>query len=243
MPDSTRVQFSNRLNLDRFFFAVREQIYVVVKLWDDFPNYYRGSDIDVFCYDKNEFAKMILSVGNWYVNRGFEIEVINKGDLQVCLDFYFDGELEFRFDLRQSLPNYKRIQLKPHYIYSVIENARVLYREFNGQQYPIYVPSPVDALLLRYVEYIEWYEARPDKIKHLDYVLEAVSAEPSRISFLDKLHLYTALPAADYEEASVNRFSRLRRMARLMNRARSIPVYRVPGVLFRKLRQAVVSLL
>ena len=58
MTDSTRIGYSNRLNLDRFFFTVREHVYAIVKL-ADFPNYYKGSDIDVFCYDKDKFIKAI----------------------------------------------------------------------------------------------------------------------------------------------------------------------------------------
>lgn len=190
--------YSNKLNLDRFFSAVREQIYVIVKL-DHFPNYYKGSDIDVFCYDKNEFAKVILSVGNRYLDQGFEIKVTSKGESQTYIDFYLDGQLEFRFDLYGSLPGYKRIRLKEHYIFSVIENSVPLCREFSNTQYSIHVPSAVDDLILRYAEYIEWYELRPDKIKHLDYIINTVSAQPNRIGFIDKLHLYTELPEANYD--------------------------------------------
>lgn len=235
MTNSNRIGFSNKLDLERFFFQVREQIYVIVKL-GDFPNYYKGSDIDVFCYNKNKFAKQILTVGNWYLDQGFEVRATDKDKSHTYVDFYLNGELEFRFDLYQSLPKYKRIQLKEHYIYSVIENASVLYREFNGVQYPIYVPSTVDELLLRYVEYIEWYELRPDKIKHLDYILDAVASDAGRIGFLDKLHLYTELPLPNYKE---NRISTFGRGASWMSRIRSIPLYRIPRVLFRKLRRLV----
>jgi len=243
MTDSNRVSFSNRLDLDRFFFEVREQIYVVVKLDDNFPNYYKNSDIDVFCYDKNEFAKRILSVGKQYLDRGFEIKVINKGETRTYVDFYFDGEIDFRFDLYQSLPKYKKIRLKEHYFYSIIENAKVLYREFDGVQYPIYVPSTVDELLLRYVEYIEWYETRLDKVKHLDYILDAVAANSSRIGFLDKLHLYTELPAPNYEDASTHSISVRVRCASWVARMRSIPLHRIPAALFRKLGRVVLALL
>jgi hypothetical protein len=238
MTDSNRVGFSNRLDLDRFFSEVRDQIYVVVKLNDDFPNYYKGSDVDVFCYDKNEFAERILSVGNWYLDHGFEIKVIDKDESHTHVDFYFDGELEFRFDLRQSLPKYKRVRLKEHYIYSVIENARVSYREFDGTQYPIYVPSTVDELLLRYVEYIEWYETRPDKVKHLDYILDAVASDSNRIGFLDKLHAYTELPSPDYGDR-VSAFGRGESWA---ERIRAIPASRIPRALLRKLRRIVWAL-
>jgi hypothetical protein len=239
MTDSNRVGFSNRLDLDRFFFQVRDQVYVIVKPDDDFPSYYKGSDIDVFGYDKNEFAKLILSAGNQYLEQGFEIKVTDKDESHTHVDFYFDGELEFRFDLYQSLPKYKKIRLKEQYIYSVIENARVLYREFDGAQYPIYVPSTVDELLLRYVEYIEWYETRPDKVKHLDYILDAVASDSSRIGFLDKLHLYTELPSPNYED-SVSAFGR---GASWVERMRAIPPRRIPGALFRRLRRVALALL
>jgi len=198
MIDSNRIGFSNKLDLDRFFFQVREQVYVIVKL-DNFPNYYKGSDIDIFCYNKNKFAKLILGVGNWYLEQGFEVKVTDKDESHTYVDFYLDGELEFRFDLYQSLPKYQKIKLKEYYIFSVIENAVPLYREFDSIKYPIYVPSEIDDLILRYVEYIEWYEIRPDKVKHLDYIVNSISSHSSRISFIDKLHLYTELPESIYE--------------------------------------------
>jgi len=233
--------FSTKLDLDRFFFQVREQVYVIVKV-GDFPNYYRGSDIDVFCYNKNEFAKLILTVGNWYLDQGFEIKVTDKDESHTYVDFYLNGELEFRFDLYQSLPKYKRIRLKEHYIYSVIENASVLYREFDGVQYPIYVPSTVDELLLRYVEYIEWYEVRPDKVKHLDYILDAVASDSSRIGFLDKLHLYTELPSSDFRDASSDSVSAFGRKRFWMRRIWSVPLNRIPRVFLRRLRRVLLVL-
>jgi hypothetical protein len=164
----------------------------------EFPNYYKGSDIDIFCYNNDEFAKLILSVGNGYLDRGFEIKVNNKTESHTYVDFYFDGELEFRFDLWQTLPEYKKIRLKPHYFFSVIENAVAIQRIFDGIEYALYVPSTADDLLLRYVEYIEWYELRPDKIKHLDYIINSISHDSNRIRFIDKLHLYTELPEPNY---------------------------------------------
>ena len=186
------MKYSNKLDLDKFFFNVRDQAYVIVKD-EDFPNYYKGSDIDVFCYDKGTFTKRILSIANSYLDKGFEVKVSNKSESQTYIDFFLNGELEFRFDLYESLPQYKKIHLKPYYILSVIENATIVQREFNDSKYPIRVPSKIDDFLLRYVEYIEWYELRPDKIKHLDYIIEKID-EDKKTQFLNKLHYYTAFP-------------------------------------------------
>ena len=230
------MMYSNILDLDCFFFNVREQVYAVIKL-GDFPNYYKGSDIDVFCYNKDEFAKTVIGVGNRYLERGFEIRVTNKGDLQTYVDFYLDGKLEFRFDLYQSLPRYKKIRIKEHYIFSVIENASTITKEFEGKQYPLYVPSSIDDLLLRYVEYIEWYEQRPDKIKHLEYILAAIDADAQRIGFIDKLHLYTKLPEPKLETKLLKRFYVFRWLAFWINRIRAKPLRQIPGTLLRKVRQ------
>lgn len=235
MTDGKRALFSNKLDLDHFFYEARHQIYVVTKL-ADFPNYYKRSDIDVFCYDKTAFARVVLDVGNQYLDQGFEIRVWDKDDSHTYVDFYLDGELDFRFDLYGSLPCYTRVRLKEHYLYSVIENASVLHREHDGEEYPVYVPSPVDDLLLRYVEYIEWYELRPDKIKHLDYIMAAVSSDSSRIAFLDKLHVYTSLPDTDYGDTTGGYLSAFGpRMAWWAARAKSVPVYRLPGLVLRSL--------
>ena len=236
------VGFSNRLDLDCFLSAVQQQVYVIVKLWASFPSYYKGSDIDIFCYDKDEFAKLILGVGNGYVNQGFEIKVTSKNKMMTRLDFYYEGELDFRFELYQSLPRYKKIHLKEHYIYSVIENASTIDREFEGVQYPLYVPALVDDLLLRYVEYIEWYEQRPDKIKHLEHILAAIDADAQRagaqrIGFIDKLHLYTKLPEPELEIKSLKRFYVFRWLAFWINRIRAKPLHQMPGILLRKAHQ------
>lgn len=228
---------SNKLNLDEFFSNVKDLTYVIIKFPDSFPNYYKGSDIDVFCYNKNKFARRILQVGNKYLKQGFEIKVTNRNESHAYIDFFLNGELEFRFDLYQSLPEYKKIHLKQHYIFSVIENAITIQRKFNGVQYSIYIPSTVDDLLLRYVEYLEWYEHRPDKIGHLDYIMKAIASDSSRISFLDKLHLYTELPEFKSDTVLKKRiFLGVRRMAFKIKKLQSIPLDRMPAVFFRTLR-------
>ena len=228
---------SHKLDLDDFFYSIRQQIYVVIKL-DDFPNYYQGSDIDIFCYDVDALAKQLLTTGNKYVAQGFEIEVTNKSAWQIHIDFHHDDHLELRFDLYQALPKYQQLRIKEHYIFSVIENAEPRLRTFNGLEYSIYVPANVDELVLRYAEYLEWYERRPDKIKHLDYIVASLSENPGRISFLDKLHLYTELPEAPLESDNLNRYYIVRQLTQRVKKARSVGWRRVPGIMLHKLRRS-----
>ena len=228
------MKYSNRLELDKFFFKVRDQAYVIVKN-EDFPNYYKGGDIDVFCYDKNAFAKQILSIANSYLDKGFEVKVSNKNESQTYIDFFLNGELEFRFDLYESLPQYKKIHLKPYYILSVIENATIVQREFDGSPYPLRVPSTMDDFLLRYVEYIEWYELRPDKIKHLDYIVEKID-EDKKTQFLNKLHYYTAFP--EYPESTqVREHSWKKSVSEIYSKLKKKPLPEILAAVFRRAKR------
>lgn len=185
---------NNSLDLDSFFYNVRKIPYVIVKYNDNFPNYYIGQDIDIFCYNKSQFAQKIFGVGNQYLNKGFEIKVTDITTEHSQIDFFLKDELHFRFDVYQELPTYINIKIKKHYIYSVIENAVTLQHYYQNKPYNIYISSKKDDLLLRYIEYIEYYQLRPDKVKHLNYILKTIKSDSERINFLDKLHLYTDFP-------------------------------------------------
>ena len=184
----------NLLNLDDFFFSVKRIPYVIVKLDTHFPHYVQAEDIDIFCYSKSQFVQKILAVGNTYLNEKTEIKVTDINEEQSHIDFLFENTLDFRFDVYQKLPLFHKIKIKDQYIYSVIENAVSIKHYFNGKPYHLYVPSEIDELLIRYIEYVEYYEQRPDKIKHLDYIKKTIKSNPERINFFDKLHLYTDLP-------------------------------------------------
>lgn len=229
--------YSNQLDLDLFFFAAQEQIYVIIKS-NNFPNYQKGSDIDIFCYNKDVFAQSILDIGNQYVQQGFEIKATHKCSNQTHIDFFLDDELEFRFDLYGSLPHYEKIYLKEHYFFSVIENAVTMDRECDDKNYPIFIPATADELLLRYIEYIEWYEVRPDKIKHLNYIIDSISDVSERIRFLDKLHVYTKLPSpSDSKHTSMNQFYAFRQIASWVKILRTIPVSELPRRIYGKLNR------
>jgi hypothetical protein len=76
----------------------------------------------------------------------------------------------------------------------VVENAAHKKSVFNDEPYRIKYASKIDDLILRYIEYIEWYEIRPDKIKHLEFIAEHLTSDEEQKKMLDKLHYYTAFP-------------------------------------------------
>jgi hypothetical protein len=187
-----------KINLDEFFYGLTDEIYCIIKIRNNFPDYSPGDDIDIFCYDSITFSQKILETGNTYVLRGFEIKVTSTPDYrQTYIDFFYNEKLELRFDLYQSLPAYTNIRIRPALFSSIIEHAIPRKRYFQNQQFDIYVPNAIDDMLIRYIEYHEWYKQRPDKIKHLDYILNTIH-DTSRISLMDKIHYYTELPPIEH---------------------------------------------
>jgi hypothetical protein len=203
-PDETKAVMSGPqrepghcLDLAEFFARVEDLPYAVVRgKPEDLLHYLPGSDIDFFCYDKEAFGRQVLAFANPYLECGYEVRVQDTelGD-QTHIDLLRGNALELRFDLYGKLPPYRRFSINPALFLSVIEHADMLEVPHGQEIVGIQVPNQVDDLLLRYLEYIEYYEQRPDKVKHLDYILTAIDKLPeARIGFLEKLHRYTSLP-------------------------------------------------
>lgn len=182
-----------KLNILEFFIEFQDDIYCVIKPDEKLPLYAKGSDVDIFCYDSQKLIKKIFNVGNKYIEHGLEIHVSNFGS-QYYVDFFNvdDNSIEFRFDIYIKLPNYSNVLIKPSFFEVVLENR--VTKKIYDECY-IFIPNNIDNCILRYIEYQEWYGVRPDKIKHIDYILNFCN-EQDRNIFLQKLHYYTEIPKA-----------------------------------------------
>lgn len=171
--------------------ALENEPYCVVKPSVDLPAYAPGSDADMFCYDPGAVARILMAQAAPWIEDGDEVRVTElHGGAQIHLDFLRAGAVEFRFDLYGELPHYEHLRIRPALFESVTEGR--VWREAPGCRIP--VPHETDDLLLRYLEYQEWYARRPDKVRHAEYIRQAVEDGASAKDFLDKLHRYTALP-------------------------------------------------
>jgi hypothetical protein len=195
------MKYSDKINLGDFFMGIADEVYCVVKLDKAFPSYQAYSDIDVFCYDVKKMVRAVLEFGNNYVEKGFKIQVNELSEHQVHVDFYVPGEnrLDFRFDLMQCMGEYEKISVKPALFSSILE-SRVSVRH---NSVDFFVPSPIDDLLIRYIEFVEYYDIRADKIKHADYINDHASKLDKK-AMLDKLHFYTKLPLIVSDPDEVN---------------------------------------
>ncbi|MFC2128720.1 hypothetical protein ACFLRR_02470 [Bacteroidota bacterium] len=228
--------YSNKLDLAKFFRGISELEYVIIKPSQDLPNYYPGGDIDIFCLNMQEFGRKILTFGNEYVGIGLEIKVeesINGENL--IIDFIDNEKIDFRFDLYSSLPHYKNVKIKAWLFYSVIDNRKRLQKKSNIE-YTIFVPSEIDDLILRYIEYYEWYKRRPDKLKHIDYIRDKIVSGSIRNRFFDKLFLYTDMLSQEKPKSHILiKFNK--KIIFNINKMISTPIHHIPRKLIRKIKK------
>lgn len=192
------------LDLISLFNSIQNETYCVIKLNDKIPQYSPGEDIDIFCYNPDSLARKILEWGNAFVTENKEIRVeSNPSCHHIYIDFVQEEKIHFRFDLHGALPRYKHLQIKSALFESILENSSKVERCLKKECCVIKVPSDIDDLILRYIEFIEWYNVRPDKIKHLDYILAKIDSNKKE-QLLDKLHYYTKLPEHVDKEQTAN---------------------------------------
>jgi hypothetical protein len=181
---------TKQINLLEIFHKLEHENYCIIKLPNNFPDYDIGSDLDIFCYDVDNIAKLILSNVQKYITSNKEVK-ITKNHNQIYIDIVENKIIHFRFDLYGKLPYYNNINIKKAFFSSVIENTK----NIDIKNITIKVPSDMDEAILRYIEYQEWYAQRPDKIKHIKYLEERIKSNDIDIGkMLDKLHYYTSLP-------------------------------------------------
>src|SRR4030066_618888 len=178
------------MNLIPFFRLISSENYCVIKISEQCPHYSSGDDVDIFCYDPENIAKKVLVWGDQYTKNGLEIKVETQTEYRhITVDFLKGKQIEFRFDLHGQLPRYKKLLIKPALFESVIEHSQAADYICEGESFTVRIPNIIDDMVLRYLEFIEWYNVRPDKVKHLDYIIEKID-ENKRARFLDKLHYY-----------------------------------------------------
>ncbi|MES1166632.1 MAG: LicD family protein, partial [Pseudomonadota bacterium] len=189
--------FSNLLALADFFRDM--PAHAVLKLSENFPSYHDYSDIDILCADRTAVLAHILAVGQDYQRRGFTIkQVEDNGHLHV--DFYAPGakRLNFRFDLLAALDAYKKLTISPDFAPAVL--AGRLARTQHGAT--VQVPALAHDLALRFVEFVEWREERPDKVKHWEFIQKT-----GNFDFVEVVNRFTDLKINLAREAGAQKLT------------------------------------
>ncbi len=188
------------INFSEVFQALGKERYCVVK-FKPFDELEQGDDIDIFTFNVDSTAKIIIDtlVRGKEFNRKLRLHITKESDNKCFVDVLCRGKIYFRFDLYGALPNYTRAKIKPSLFECCVEKATIKKINCGNEKIEVKVTRMEEDRIIRYLEYIEWYERRPDKIKHLEYVLGTFSTEVERVDFFNRLHYYTGFPEIKYE--------------------------------------------
>lgn len=178
------------LHLPELFQSLPSKSYSTIRGGEtNLTHYEKNSDIDIFCLSIGDLSKSICRHFNQLgLPESYTLKVKELPPAQTHFDILKDKKLEIKLDLYEAMPGYKKSSIKPGLFNSVIENSVL-------NPKGICTPNEIDDVLLRYLEYVEYYELRPDKIKHLHYIEARLKDRPNLYSeFFKRLHYYTDLP-------------------------------------------------
>lgn len=167
--------------------------YVLIRKTDIFPDYLPGTDIDILCLDKYHSMSLLQPyLVNLLDGEEFYLRV-REAHSHLLAEIMTDGQMNLRIDLIDSL-EFKTFTVQP-----ALKTHMFMHRQQQlVEQYPIYLSSKDDDLLIRYLAYLEWFEQRPDKIKHLDYIL-ANATEEERERLIHRTHQFIRLQPEYWE--------------------------------------------
>lgn len=191
-----------KINVLEVFKELEDEVYAILKKSEMFPDYVPGMDIDILCLEPDVIARKILKSLHKSIAKGTKVLVTALEEKnQVYIDIYpskLSNHIELRFDLIGQLPSYTKVEVKESLQFSILFHREPFVLKLkDDMQVSVLVPSLIDDMVVRYLEYIEYYDLRPDKVKHLDYILSKLESDKAARGFLDKLHMYTKLKLLD----------------------------------------------
>lgn len=144
--------------------------YTLLKVSENFPNYKAYSDIDIlYAIDSN-----IVQECRSYIDAVYgihnETHIMDSG-ARVHVDLFpVPGErLDIKFDFINSFSVYSKCFVSDDFVHEVLDN-----RVFCNNN-KCYTPDPYHEMIIRVLEYLEYVDSRPSKVKHLDYVKEKIT--------------------------------------------------------------------
>jgi hypothetical protein len=172
----------SKLNLIDFLSTVKD--YVLIKRSEEFPDYTTGSDIDLLVMDCTEAIRAIHSYYNSNFGEFGELRVTENKDY-LHADLLFNDALDIRIDLIDNFNYYTKFSVRQSFLIKIFRDR--LKQTFNDGV--CFVPSPEDDLTIRYFEYLEYFENRPDKVKHLDYIC-SIDNDQLKQLFFENTHRF-----------------------------------------------------
>jgi len=178
--------------IDSVFFALQDKKCMIVK-YSGFDHLRPGNDIDILCDKKSDVSKVINSVLNGLISQRDRIRICENDCIHI--DIIRDEEIYLRFDLIDNFNSFKKITIRESYAEESLNRRVRSEHTFNGIKYPMFYSREDDDLVIRFLEFVENYNDRPDKIKHYDYIMDIISKDSAKACFLKTLGEIVEMPS------------------------------------------------
>ena len=154
-----------------------------------------NTELDILCQNYVEILQIILSFMNKYIDQadqGYVINIEEKDSGHTKIDMVKGEDLHLRWNLYQSLPKFKKISIRDSLFDVIIERAVICKINRSGNEsVEVYVPEFFDDLLLKYIEYQEFYFVQDDRVKNAEYIQALLTTEAMKNTFFDRISYYT----------------------------------------------------
>lgn len=154
-----------------------------------------NTELDILCQNYVEILQIILSFMNKYIDQadqGYVINIEEKDSGHTKIDMVKGKDLHLRWNLYQSLPKFKKISIRDSLFDVIIERAVICKINRSGNEsVEVYVPEFFDDLLLKYIEYQEFYFVQDDRVKNAEYIQAILTTEAMKNTFFDRISYYT----------------------------------------------------
>lgn len=164
---------------------VLEDDYVLLKKWGGFPEYTPGSDVDLLVVDRQRASRSVQDYLIKTINGEETILRVSDGKSHTHIDICEGKNIILRVDLIDGFDFFTKFAVQDALKIKIFL-TRVAQKVGD---FEVFIPCPDFDLLIRYLEYLEWFERRPDKIKHLDYILSH-SDNAQREQLIENTHRY-----------------------------------------------------
>jgi hypothetical protein len=195
-------------NLDKFSLsdcikAIKDIDYCIIKYRGKLTDYEVGNDIDIFTTQHQNLIYILNEKLISFVSNGGIIKVTDYKE-KIHFDLFDNGNFYFRFDICVKPPKYSNLLIKDSFFYSCIFNSE----EKETQESNIKIPNKFDDLILRYIEFLDLYNTRPDKISHVDYINEIIQQSNIDKGLFDKRLFEILSIKLDSIDSNASKFSR-----------------------------------
>jgi len=179
--DMTNFQKNIHTIINNIFYCLKDQKYAIIR-FSGFSHIAPGDDIDILCSNKHKISRLIISNLRQLVEQGYEIHITEKNHIHI--DIIENEKIYLRFDLIDNFDSFRKITIHSSFAQDLLNRRVCVENKFNGKSYPIFIAKEEDDLVVRYLEFLENYDDRPDKIKHYDFILNALAEDHTKASFL-----------------------------------------------------------